>query len=41
MFIWNKMCISPLKTLNVKQYPTQKLTQFSQGNNVLDAPCST
>jgi hypothetical protein len=28
---------SPLKTLMGKQYYYQKLTQFSQGNNVLDA----
>jgi hypothetical protein len=30
--------ISTLKNLNSRKYSFQKLTQFSQGNNVLDAP---
>jgi hypothetical protein len=32
--------LSPLKTLIGRQYSFQKLSQFSQGNNVLDAPPS-
>jgi hypothetical protein len=31
---------SPLKMLISRQYYFQRLTQFSQGNNVLDAPLS-
>jgi hypothetical protein len=30
--------ISTLKNLSCREYSFQKLTQFSQGNNVLDAP---
>jgi hypothetical protein len=30
----------PLKTLLGRQYSFQKLTQFSQGNNMLDGPPS-
>jgi hypothetical protein len=33
-------CFPPLKTLLGRQYSFQKLTQFSQGNNMLDAPPS-
>jgi hypothetical protein len=33
-------CFYPLKTLISKQYSFQKLTEFSQGNKVLDAPNS-
>jgi hypothetical protein len=32
--------LSTLKTLISSKYSFQKLTQFSQGNNVLDAPAS-
>jgi hypothetical protein len=32
--------IPTLKNLSCKMYSFQKLTQFSQGNNVLDAPAS-
>jgi hypothetical protein len=38
LHIWNKMSLSPLKTLISRKYSFQKPTQFSQGNNVLDAP---
>jgi hypothetical protein len=31
---------STLKTLICRMYSCQKLTQFSQGNNVVDAPAS-
>jgi hypothetical protein len=33
--------ISSLKHLGCRKYSFQKLNQFSQGNNVLDAPAST
>jgi hypothetical protein len=33
--------ISSLKHLGCKKYSFQKLSQFSQGNNILDAPAST
>jgi hypothetical protein len=32
--------ISTLKTLSYRKYSFQQLTQFSQGNNILDAPAS-
>jgi hypothetical protein len=32
--------ISTLKNLSCRKYSFQKLCQFSQGNNVLDAPAS-
>jgi hypothetical protein len=38
--IWNKQSISPLWKLIPREYTFQKLTQFLQGNNVLDAPAS-
>jgi hypothetical protein len=31
------VCLLPLKTLTGGKYSFQKLTQFSQGNSVLDA----
>jgi hypothetical protein len=37
MSIWSKQSISPLETPEFRKYSFQKLTQFSQGNNVLDA----
>jgi hypothetical protein len=33
--------ISTLRTMSFKKYSFPKLTQFSQGKNVLDAPAST
>jgi hypothetical protein len=35
--IWKNECLSPLKSLTGRQYLFPKLTQFSQGYNVLDA----
>jgi hypothetical protein len=35
-----KLPFSPLKTLIGRHYSFEKLTQYSQGNNVLDAPSS-
>jgi hypothetical protein len=32
--------VSTLKSLSCRKYSFQKLTQFSEGNNVLDAPAS-
>jgi hypothetical protein len=33
-------CFSPFKSLMGMQHCFKKLTQFSQGNNVIDAPAS-
>jgi hypothetical protein len=33
-------CISTLRNLSCSKYSFQKIIQFSQGNNVLDAPAS-
>jgi hypothetical protein len=38
--IWNKETISTLKHRNSTMYSFQKLSLFSQGNNVLDAAAS-
>jgi hypothetical protein len=39
--IWNKnVSFSPLTVVIGRQYSLQKLPQFSQGNNVLDATAS-
>jgi hypothetical protein len=35
-----KEAINTLKHRNCRNYSIQKLMQFSQGNNVLDAPAS-
>jgi hypothetical protein len=40
MPFWNKVRVSTLKILMVRQCSFAKYTQFSQGNNVLDVPPS-
>jgi hypothetical protein len=35
--IWNSRAYFPQKNLSCRKYSCQKLTQFSQANNVLDA----
>jgi hypothetical protein len=39
-FLQQNEPISTLKTMIFRKYSFQKLTQFSEGNNVLDAPAS-
>jgi hypothetical protein len=39
-YLEQNVCFSPLKTLIGRQYSFVKVTQFSQGNNVLAGPAS-
>jgi hypothetical protein len=39
-YLCQRELISTLKNLSCRRYSFQKLTQFSQGNNVLDFPAS-